>query len=274
VATAWATLERAKVRTRLIGGTGIASPMGEIMLVQVLQHGEMEVAGASRGSDQRMVIGMLQRCGADRVALDGALGRSQHASPALADGVVLSTGAAIGGGMADVLRKTRDRLALLCISPAPEKVRQRCAEVFEHTGVGAWGPGGEKVFGAPIATLNAGQSIEHLMATPLGLIAVSGAVGKSLWRVLHTLAQRYPGLTLVVADGTKLFVDAAELERFSRAGGQVYAYRSIRLLGLAVNPFSPYGGSFEPEEFLNASRTANPGMVVSDVILEREGALA
>lgn len=274
VATARATLERAKARTRLLGGTGIASPMGEIMLVQVLQRGEMEVAGASRGSDQLMVVGMLQRCGAERVALDGALGRSQHASPALADGVVLSTGAALGGGITDVLRKTQDRLALLCIPPASDKLRQRCAQVFERGGVGAWAPDGEKVFGAPIATLNAGQSMGHLVSRPVSQIAVSGAVGKALWRVLLALVQCHPGLTLVVADGTKLFVDAAEIERFLRAGGYVYAYRAICLLGLTVNPFSPYGGSFESEEFLSAARRANPDLAVSDVVLEYEGAFS
>ncbi len=274
VATARATLDRAKARTRLLGGTGIASPMGEIMLVQVLQQGDMEIAGASRSSDQLLVTGMLQRCGAQRVVLDGALGRSQHAAPALADGVILSTGAAIGGGMDDVLRKTRDRLALLCIPAVPETTRQRCADVFMNGGVGVWGPQGEKVFSAPIATLNAGQLLERYSSMPVALVAVSGAVGRSLWRVLQSWVQCRPGLALVVADGTRLFVEASDIERFVRSGGQVYAYRAIRMIGLTVNPFSPYGGSFDPAEFLQAARQANPQLAVSDVIFESQGVYA
>ena len=78
----------------------------------------MEVAGASRSHDQHRVIALLRQCGAELVLLDGALGRSHHASPAIADGVVLATGAAIGGGVQDVLRKTRDRLAILGVAQA------------------------------------------------------------------------------------------------------------------------------------------------------------
>jgi hypothetical protein len=274
VATARATLERSRARTRLLQGTGIASPMGEIMLVQVLAQGEMEIAGASRGSDQVLVIGMLRRCGARRVALDGALGRSQHASPSLADGVIVSTGAAIGGAMDDVLRKTRERVALLRIPPAPEITRTRCAEVFERGGVGVWGTSGHKVFGAPIATLNAAESMERFMSLPVTLIAVNGAVGRSLWRVLQALAQGQPGLELVVADGTKLFVDAADIGQYRRAGGRLYAYRPIHLLGLTVNPFSPYGGSFEPERFLNAARREHPELSVCDVMLQQQEVIA
>ena len=75
VATARDTLVRARVRTRYLAGTGIGSPMGEIVLVQVLDAGEMEVAGASRSADQITTIEQLRRCGAELVFLDGALGR-------------------------------------------------------------------------------------------------------------------------------------------------------------------------------------------------------
>lgn len=274
VATARATLQRAKVKTRLIGGSGISSPMGEIMLVQALEQGEMEIAGASRSGDQLRAIALLQQCGAQRVMLDGALGRSHHASPAIADGVILSTGAALGGGMNDVLRKTRDRLAILSLPAAPADTLQRCAAVFQGGGVGLWGPSGRTVFQAPIATLNAGQTLLAHAHSPLSLVAVSGAVGKALWAALLALAQRHPGLVVVVADGTKLFVDAAELASLQRLGAQVLAQRAIDLMGLTLNPFSPYGGSFEAEDFLSTARHALPGLCVSDVQLEHTGVLA
>ncbi|MCX7173980.1 MAG: hypothetical protein NT159_08650, partial [Proteobacteria bacterium] len=115
VATARQTLQRSKVRWKLLAGTSIDSPMGEILVVKALDFGAMEIAGASRSSDQLTVIGLLKQCGASLVILDGALGRSQHASPAIAEGVILATGAAVGGGIQDVIRKTRNRLALLAI---------------------------------------------------------------------------------------------------------------------------------------------------------------
>ena len=99
-------------------------------------------------------------------------------------------------------------------------------------------------------------------------IAVSGAVGRSLWQALIALVTVKPGLTLVVNDGTRLFVEAADLAAFAKLGGQLLAYRAIHITGITVNPFSPLGGNFEPQEFLNAARQAFPDFGVSDVLLQ------
>lgn len=268
VATARATLQRAKVRWKLIDSAGIDSPMGEILVVKVLDYGDMEIAGASRSSDQHTVIRRLKQCGAARVLLDGALGRSHHASPAIADGVILATGAAIGGGMADVIRKTRDRLGILGIEQADEITRTRCAAVFASGGVGLWNGQGEPLFLQPIATLNAGALLLTYLQEGVATVALSGAVGRSVWQALLQLAARQPGLAVVVADGTKLFVEHTDLLALHKLGAQLLAYRAIHLTGITLNPFSPMGGSFAPEEFLRAARQAFCGYDVVDVMLE------
>lgn len=267
-ATASDTLARAKVPWQKIGGTGVDSPMGEIQIVRALERGEMEIAGASRSQDQRRVIAALRQCGAEQVILDGALGRSHHASPAIADGVVLATGAAIGGGIGDVLRNTRDRLAILGIAEADGALAEMVGPIFTAGGVGVWNRPGECLFEARIPTLNAAATLLRIEAADIATIAVAGAVGRSLWQALTVLLARHPGLTVVVADGTRLFVDAADLSRFAKAGGRVVAWRAIRIAGIALNPFSPFGGSFDAREFAAAARAAFPGHVVSDVLLE------
>jgi hypothetical protein len=273
VATARATLQRARVRWKLIDATGIDSPMGEILVVKVLEYGEMEIAGASRSSDQLKVIARLQQCGAAQVFLDGALGRSHHASPAIANGVILATGAAIGGGIQDVIRKTRDRLAILGIAQASEAIRVLCAPVFAQGGVGLWDRQGTPLLQADIATLNAGPAVLEYAARDVATVALSGAVGHALWRALGSLAADHPGLTVVVNDGTKLFVDATDLAIFRKLGAQVLAYRGIHMTGITLNPFSPMGGSFDAAEFLAAARLAFADYGVSDVMLEQENTL-
>ncbi len=270
VATARNTLERAKVRTRLIDATGINSPMGEIVLVKVLDAGEMEIAGASRGGDQIKAIARLKQCGAALVLLDGALGRSQHASPAIANGVLLATGAAIGGGMQDVLRKTRDRLTILRTAQADELLRTRCTPVFAEGGIGVWDHRDRLVFRAQISTLNSGPALMQHTQQDIQIIAVSGAVGRALWQTLMTLAANNPGLTLIVFDATRLFLQTADLAAFARLGGHLLAYRGMRIIGITLNPFSPLGGSFDAREFLAAAQLALPDYDVSDVLVDDE----
>ena len=101
----------------------------------------------------------------------------------------------------------------------------------------------------------------------IGTIAVSGAVGRRLWSALLALARPRPGLVLVVSDGTRLFVGARDLAAFEREGGVVRALRPIRIAGVALNPFPPFGGGFDAHDFLAQARTALPGHVVCDVLL-------
>ncbi len=271
VATARATLDRSKAGVEFVHATGITSPMGEIVIVKTIERGEMEIAGASRGADQRKVIELLRLRGARLVLLDGALGRSQHASPAIAQGVILATGAALGGSMDDVLRKTRERLAILGIEQADESTRQRCREVFLHGGVALWNAHGEVLLSAQIATLNAATTLLAYLESELATIALSGAVGRNVWQALLRLARRHASLCVVVADGTKLFIDNADIRAFEKLGARLLAYDSIRIRGISLNPFSPFGGSFAAREFLAASRRALPGYEVSDVMFEETG---
>ena len=270
VATARETLQRAKVRWKLIDSTEIDSPMGEILVVKVLEYGEMEVAGASRGSDQLKVISRLKQCGASLVILDGALGRSHHASPAIANGVILATGAAIGGGIPDVIRKTRDRLGILGIAQADDTTKALCESVFTQGGVGVWNKDGVSLFQAEIATLNAGAKLLEFIDADVATIAVSGAVGRTLWQALTAIAQRHRALCVVVADGTKLFIENTDLLIFQKLGARLVGYRGIKMTGITLNPFSPMGGSFEAEEFLAAAQQAFSGYDVCDVVLEEK----
>ncbi|MDP1899192.1 MAG: hypothetical protein Q8K96_01895 [Rubrivivax sp.] len=273
VATARSTLQRARLRYKTMAATGIASAMGEIVLVEALEGGDMEVAGASRSHDQRRVIARLRQCGAELIFLDGALGRSQHASPAIADGVVLATGAALGGGVADVLRKTRERLTLLGIAQADAATAARCASLFDGAGVALWDRAGQPLFHAAVASLNAGEALlaqadacaDSRADAGIGTVACTGAVGRSLWRAFETLAARHPGLTVVVADGTRLFVESADLAALARHGARLVALRPIRIAGITLNPFSPLGGHFAAASFLEAARAALPGHAVTDV---------
>lgn len=273
VATARDPLQRSKVRWKLVDSTAIDTPMGEIVVVRALEYGEMEIAGASRNSDQIKILDRLKFRGATLVILDGALGRSHHASPAIADGVVLATGAAIGGGIQDVIRKTRNRLAILGIPQAGEAIRTLCGPVISNGGVGLWNRYGEVQFMGKIPTLNAGRTLLRHIESDTATIALGGAVGRSVWQALTTMAVLHPDLRVVVADGTKLFVENADLVTFQKLGATLVGLNAITVTGVTLNPTSPMGGDFAAEDFLAAARQAlsnNAHCVVSDVVLEEE----
>jgi hypothetical protein len=267
VATAKDTLPRAQARLKLLGGTGVTSPMGEVVIVKVTEPGDMEVAGPSRGVEQIRVMDLLRQCGADLVLLDGALGRGHHASPSVAEGVVLATGAALGGGMGDVIKKTAERLTLLTLPGVDAGWHGRLQPTMQSGGVSLWNEAGECLWHDAIATLNADAVLsDRLQAHPASVVAVSGAVGRRLWQAVMQAATTRAALRLVVQDGTRLFVDASAIAALKRLGGDVVAWRGIRMLGLTLNPFSPFGGSFEAAAFLRTARQHWPQWAVTDVM--------
>jgi hypothetical protein len=107
----------------------------------------------------------------------------------------------------------------------------------------------------------------------VGVVAVTGAVGRKLWTALDTLAQRHTGLRVVIGDGTRLFVDAAELGALQRRGAQVMAWHGITLVGITVSPFSPLGGHLDAAELLSAARHTFSDYVVTDVVFEEQQSL-
>jgi hypothetical protein len=150
----------------------------------------------------------------------------------------------------------------------------RCAGLFDGTGVALWGRAGEPLFSAPIATLNAGAALlaqgrRHADAWHHHR-GLHRRRGPSLWRAFETLATCHPGLTVVVADGTRLFIDSADLAGLARHGARLVALRPIRIAGITLNPFSPLGGHFDAAAFTTAARAAWPQHVVTDVLWDTD----
>jgi hypothetical protein len=170
--------------------------------------------------------------------------------------------------MDDVIRKTRERLALLGIASADAALCQLCEPVLSAGAVGLWDSQAKPLLAAQIPTLNAANTLMQYAQADVKTIALSGAIGRSVWQALLALAHSQPGLTVVVNDGTRLFVQASDLGALSRLGAHLYAYRGIQMIGITVNPFSPTSAAFDAQVFLAATRHALPQFSVTDVMLE------
>lgn len=92
VATAERCLQASSAHFSAIQPTGLTTILGEVLLAQVDQSGQVILAGVNRQTDVTLLLRQLESRGADLVILDGALNRAAALSPA--DGLVFSTGAA------------------------------------------------------------------------------------------------------------------------------------------------------------------------------------
>ena len=92
---------------------------GRIEIRRIRRAGAVEVIGPSTAEELARTSAALERAGARIVLLDGAFGRRAFAGARVADGVVLSIGAAAGGTVERVLARALAAADLVRL-PAPD----------------------------------------------------------------------------------------------------------------------------------------------------------
>jgi hypothetical protein len=231
----------------------IRSALGKIVAARVEQPGVIEVAGPSTISGLRTVQAWALANGSDMFLVDGALDRRAASLPDVSDGLVISSGAAVAEHMPDVLLETRsviDMLRLPSAAAAPDQPSIVFAPVFDHE---------DDLRGA--LRRHQGQKVN---------IDVQGAVTERLVDfLLHEGALRRT--RLVVDCFAKNFISRRRWNDYRQRGLDISYRRSIPVLSVTVNPISPTGTRFDPEDFLASMRSTVCDIPVFDVLSTHYG---
>ncbi|HYV17117.1 MAG TPA: hypothetical protein VE972_13985 [Conexibacter sp.] len=228
--------------------TGLRTSLGRVVIARLPAGGAVEVAGPASAHDVGAVTDAMLALGAEQVLIDGALDRRAGASPAFADGVVLSTGAALHRDLDEVVRRTRSAAELLRLPVATavgDAIRLDGRLALDGTD-------------AEIAALlRAHPEASH--------IAVAGALCEPfVEQVLR--AARGRALTLVVADGTRVFLTRRSRDWYARQGLTIAAQTPIDLRAITVNPLAPRSHRLDSPTLRRLVAEAVPGVPVLDVM--------
>lgn len=71
---------------------------------------------------------------------------------------------------------------------------------------------------------------------------------------------------IIIRDGTRLFAKTNEITAFYRQGGEIRVLQSNKLLGIAINPFSPEGYLFDGDQMLEQVKRISGDVPVFDVV--------
>ena len=93
IATAKDMLALCDVTQEILFTTGIPTPVGEVVIVRAKSAGWVQLAGPSITSQLKTVSDLFFSLGVEQTVIDGALGRKSLGARAVADGVILCTGA-------------------------------------------------------------------------------------------------------------------------------------------------------------------------------------
>ncbi len=245
--------------------TGMRTPLGEVVIARLAERGAVEVAGPSTAEDLREVSDAMLSYGAEKVLIDGSIDRRAASSPAVADGLVMATGAVLSEEIERVVAATKDAVELVRL-PAAESPR-----VDVSTGGAS-----EEI----LLTLERGLVLNAEPAEIAALLREHPHA--SIFRVDGALSERFlegllaarndlspptrRELRIVVGNPTKVFLTRRGPGWYRRQGLAIEVSQMIRLQAITVNPVAPQSHHFESKRLRELIEAAIADVPVIDVL--------
>lgn len=271
IATARRCLSISDITLEIMATTGMMTPMGEIIIIKALSDGYIELAGPSINQHLHQVCDRLLALGCTMVLCDGAISRKTSASPAITEAAILSTGASVHEDMIKVIEDTVHAARMLSIQVTEDDKLIEIAYQYEDTKVIIID---QDYHVKPMALATALASMDMILQQLnecSRYLLIRGVVTDDMLNRMMTGTKK--AMTVVVEDGTKLMLSHDMYERFIKSGGKIEVLHTINLIGISVNPVSPYGYTFDPKVFLDelTKRISIPVFNVYDDYLPSKG---
>jgi hypothetical protein len=260
VASTDALLRSSGVGHERLAKTGVRTPLGEVVIARLLERGAVEVAGPSAAEDVSAVSEAMAGFGAEQVLIDGAIDRRAASSPAVADGLVMATGAVLSEDIEEVVAATKDAVDLV-----------RLPAFGNAPGEAPSGGGEDRVTLERRLVLNAEPAEiaallrEHPNASTF---RVDGALSERFLEGLLAARTERAGreLRIVAGDPTKVFLTRRGPDWYRRQGLSIEVLQMIGLKAITINPVAPQSHRFDSKRLRELIEAAVADVPVLDVL--------
>ena len=267
VATAQSLLLLSDANVEIMMTTNYRTPLGEVVIGKVRSAGYIQLAGPQTLKEMKKVSEDMLNLGAKFVIIDGSLDRKSQAAPAISDATILATGAAISRDLNRVVEETLHTISLLRLKKVENKYENILKSLLEESTI-AIVDEDFKIERLKYKTaLGMGREISEHIKENSRYLLIPGSLVKSTISELLSSTHHYKNLTIAVSDGTKIFIPPKDYLHFLRMGLKIEVVYPINLIGVTVNPYSPYGYYFEPEELLKKMKSYIKDIPVIDIMI-------
>jgi hypothetical protein len=278
VASTNALLRASGAQHERLAQTGVRTPLGEVVIARLSEAGAVEVAGPSAAEDVRDVADAMISLGAERVLIDGAIDRRAASSPAVADSLVMATGAVLSEDIDEVVARTADAVALMRLPGLAESdtegrvVRARAAAL--QAGVSAMLDDDEQLIAHPLPPRFALTAEPPAIADYLSTsgsaprwMLLSGAVPEAFLEGLIQFARRRrEPVKVLAADPTRVFLSKRSPAHYRTAGVELHVLSPVDLQAITVNPVAPQSHRFDSRRLRELIEAVIPDVPVLDVL--------
>ena len=232
--------KRQTVLSEIINVSKYQTPTGRVIVARALEKGKIILSGPPITSWMEETVHLLKNW-SDLVLIDGALSRFSQATPFIAEGIILATGAAYSLDKKEILKHTRYVYSLCQLPEADHSdveilSNADTVHVFQDD---EWKD--LKIESAlHLSRMHgigvSGENIEK--------IYIPGALTDSVLKFTHTRGFK----EIIVRDFTKIFVS---YDVFIKYKPPIKVLRSSNVIGITVNPYSPTGYTIDSQQIIN-----------------------
>ena len=226
IATAEKLLGLGDITKEILLVTDINTPLGRIVIVRALSDGFVQLGGPSITSQMSDLLGLFAELGADKIIVDGALNRKTLANPSVTEATILCTGASLSRDLHTVIGQTQHLVSLLTLPKLRDK------EI--------------------LAELS--QIEDEKVTKRERYIYIRGAVSDTFVNNLIMSGHQLKDVYLIAEDASKIFIKPATYEKLMMKKAILSVVNPINLVGLTVNPTSPYDVDFDGVNFIREMR--------------------
>ena len=227
---------QAKLQAEILDITSQYSATGRLVIAEAKTTGKVILSGPSNTNWLKEIIDRMAFYGVQTTLIDGALSRISTASPAVAEAMILATGATVSASIEELMNKTAYAVALINLpefkSPLQDKLLALESGVYTIDDDNSVSDTGIR------SALLPGNHKEILLGGKF--VYVSGAVTGRLLDTLR-MQKNVADITLVLQDFTRIFASPQSYNAYVVKGGKIKVLRKTNLLAVCINPVSPQG---------------------------------
>ncbi|KKN34628.1 hypothetical protein LCGC14_0791750 [marine sediment metagenome] len=252
IATARQSYERSKIKMKLLKTTEYNTPLGEILILKALGDGFIELAGPSINKYLQEVCLELKGLDCDLILIDGAFDRRSYATPIISDATILSTGASVSENLQNVINLTIHTIELLNLnSEKNQRIIEIAKNILSKSKIGIIESQNSIVLLDVLTSLDSAKEISANLTENSKYVVIKGAITDKLLEDLMKKSNKCRGVTFLVEDATKLFLNKKIKDKFQKKGGFLKVLTPMNIIAITINPTSPYGYNFNKNDFLN-----------------------
>lgn len=268
VATTTKLLEMSDATVSIEEVTPFATPLGEVVIGKVIYDGYVQISGPQTLSETKIVSDQMLELGAKFSIIDGALDRKSSAAPEITEATILASGASYNRSMEKVVEETA-HISRLFNLPILKDHRDKVKKLLSTKTYATIEKDGS-VHPLNLATgLGAGRILSDEITEQTEYLVFPGALTTNVASDLLRFSPYMKNVRIVVADGTKVFIDAKPYKRLLRRGLCIELFHFSDLLAITLNPFAPEGYQFDAKVFRELMGEKIPEVEIIDLMIGR-----